>query len=241
MARARLLELFPAGFEEVDAGGQTELAVYADAASGERLRETFAVAVEERPVARDWEEAWKGFHRPVRVGPLWVGPPWEMPDRDALAVVVDPGRAFGTGAHPTTRLCLEFLVDVAPTILVDLGCGSGVLAIAAAKLGFAPVAALDADEAAVRTARANAAANDVHLHVVLGDVATAPLPEADVALANIALADVERAAPLLRSRVLIASGYLETDGPSLPGWRRVERRTLGGWAADRFVRGKPPA
>ena len=223
----------------MDAGGETELAVYADAASCERLRETFAF-VEARPVAGDWEEAWKRFHHPVRVGPLWVGPPWEVPDGDALAVVVDPGRAFGTGAHATTRLCLELLLEVTPTSLVDLGCGSGVLAIAAAKLGFAPVAALDADEAAVRAARVNAAANDVRLDVVLGDVATAPLPEVEVALANIALAEVERAAPRLASRVLVASGYLVSDCPSLPGWRRVDRRTLGGWAADRFVRGRPP-
>src|SRR5581483_8593025 len=96
-------------------------------------------------VADDWADRWRAFHRGVRLGPLWVGPPWEAAPAGALPVVIDPGRAFGTGAHPTTRLCLELLLEQPPGALVDVGCGSGVLAIAAAKLGHGPVVALDVD------------------------------------------------------------------------------------------------
>ena len=86
------------------------------------------------------------------MGPLWIGPPWESAPADALAVVIDPGRAFGTGAHATTRLCLELLLDAPRGSVLDVGCGSGVLAIAAARLGFGPVAAVDVDEIAVDAA-----------------------------------------------------------------------------------------
>ena len=90
-----------------------------------------------------WEDRWREFHHPVRIGPLWVGPPWETPPPDAIPVVIDPGQAFGTGAHPTTRLCLELLLDQPRGSVLDVGCGSGVIAIAAAKLGFGPVLAVD--------------------------------------------------------------------------------------------------
>ena len=137
-ARARLLELHPEGFEEANG----ELAVYTDPEGEARLREVFS-EVSTRPVEPGWEERWREFHRPVWIGPLWVGSPWEELPASAIAVVVDPGRAFGTGSHPTTRLCLDFLVSLEPGSLVDVGCGSGVLSIAAAKLGFAPVTAID--------------------------------------------------------------------------------------------------
>ena len=98
------------------------------------------------------------------------------PPPDALAVVIDPGRAFGTGAHATTRLALELLQDVEPTSLLDVGCGSGVLSVAAAKLGFAPVTAVDIDDVALETTRANAAANGVaarHRRPSCGDLPAA--------------------------------------------------------------------
>src|SRR5206468_8894660 len=85
-------------------------------------------------VEAGWEDRWREFHRPVRVGPLWIGPPWESAPADANAVVIDPGRAFGTGAHPTTRLCLELLLEAPRGRVLDVGCGSGVLAISAARL-----------------------------------------------------------------------------------------------------------
>ena len=119
------------------------------------------VEVTSSEVADDWRERWRSYHRPAVVRErLTVRPPWEPPGTTPLDVVIDPGQAFGTGAHATTRLCLELLLEVGPPgSLLDLGCGSGVLAIAAARLGFAPVVAVDNDPAAVAAANANAALN----------------------------------------------------------------------------------
>lgn len=226
---ARLLELHPEGFEE----GEGELAVYTDAAGEERLRAAFA-DVSTRPVEPGWEERWREFHRPVWIGPLWVGPPWEKPPADVVAVVVDPGRAFGTGSHPTTRLCLELLLEFAPGSLLDVGCGSGVLSVAAAKLGFGPVIAIDRDSAAVEAARRNAAANDVTIEVRRGDVLEAELPPSDLVLANIDLASVEAVAPRLEAGALVTAGYFHSRMPQVPGFAHRERRIDGGWAADLF-------
>ena len=123
------------------------------------------VAVRGDPVPDDWAERWRAFHEPVLVGErIWVRPPWSEPRPGAIDLVVDPGQAFGTGSHPTTRLSLELLLELEPEgSLADLGCGSGVLAIAAAKLGFGPVSAIDHDPAALEATRANAAANGVAL------------------------------------------------------------------------------
>ena len=230
-----MIELFPEGFEEVPVSGGVELAAYTRAGGEERLWQVFGPGAATN-VESGWSEAWKAFHRPVRIGPLWIGPPWESPPPDALAVVVDPGQAFGTGAHPTTQLCVEFLVDHAPVGLADLGCGSGILAIAAAKLGYSPVTGLDLDEAAVEAARANVEANGVAVDVRLLDVLAAPLPRADLVLANIAREPVEQVAGRLPAGELVASGYLVSDEPTLEGWTLVERRELQGWAADRFER-----
>src|SRR5262249_53822230 len=155
-----------------------------------------------------------------------VGPPWEQTPRDAFAVVVDPGRAFGTGAHPTTRLCLELLLEQPPGGVLDLGCGSGVLAIAAAKLGHAPVTAIGPDESAGAATSTNAAANGVTLDVLSADVLTDALPRAELALANIALTAVEALGERLTSARLITSGYLASDRPELTGFEPVERREL---------------
>ena len=190
-ARAVMLELFPGGFEEVDRGGPTELVAYTDAGGEERLWQAFGGAAG-ADVDAGWEDRWRDFHRPVRIGPLWVGPPWETAPARAIPVVIDPGRAFGTGSHATTRLCLELLLELERGSLLDIGCGSGVLAIAAAKLGFDPVAGIDSEVPAVDATLTNAAANDVIVSATRVDALTAPLPAADVAVANIALATVER-------------------------------------------------
>ena len=202
----------------------------------EELDGAYAVYAEEPPlgfdvvevdeVAEGWEDGWRAFHHGVRVGSLWVGPPWEDPPMDAIAVVIDPGRAFGTGAHATTRLCLELLQEVAPTSLLDVGCGSGVLSVAATKLGFEPVSAVDLDEVAVETTVANAAANDVSV-----EVGTALRP-ATLAVMNIALDVVEQMLPELPVERAITSGYLERDVPRAEGWQPLERRVRDGWAAD---------
>jgi ribosomal protein L11 methyltransferase len=161
-----------------------------------------------------------------------VGPPWLEPPGDAAAIVIDPGRAFGTGAHATTRLCLELLLEQPQRSVLDVGCGSGVLAIAAARLGHAPVTAIDMDESAVAATAANARANDVAVDARRLDALAGELPHAELALANIALAAVEALGGPLASRSVITSGYLVSDEPSLAGFRRVERRELDGWAAD---------
>jgi ribosomal protein L11 methyltransferase len=187
-------------------------------------------------VEAGWGEAWKRFHRPVRIGRLWVGPPWEEPGAGLVSVVVDPGLAFGTGAHPTTQLCLRFILEHEPVSLLDLGCGSGVLSIAAAKLDYGPVTALDLDEAAVAATRANAEANGVALEVRFSDVLTDALPEAELVLANIASEPLRKVAGRIAATELVASGYLVSEEPHLDGWKLEERKELQGWAADRFAR-----
>ena len=150
--------------------------------------------------------------------------------------MIDPGRAFGTGAHPTTRLCVELLAAAPRGSLLDVGCGSGVLAIAAARLGYRPLTAVDDDPVAVEVTRANALANGVELEAALVDATAGPLPEAHLAVANILLGAVEAVLPHLRTRFAITSGYLAGERPGAPGWAWVEGRELDGWAADLFAR-----
>jgi ribosomal protein L11 methyltransferase len=228
-----MLELFPEGFEEVDGADGIELIAYTDSGGEERLWHSFG-GVRGEDVAADWRDRWKSFHHPVRLGPLWVGPPWHDAPADATAIVIDPGRAFGTGAHPTTQLCIELLLELEPGSVVDVGCGSGVLAIVAAKLGFAPVVALDTDANAVEATRLNAMANSVAVDVRLADALTDSPPAGEVALANITRPAVTTLAPRLRSRRLVASGYLVTDEPPLPAFTHVRRVTRDGWAADLY-------
>jgi ribosomal protein L11 methyltransferase len=153
-----------------------------------------------------------------------------------ITVVVDPGRAFGTGSHPSTRLVLGFLVELERGSLVDIGCGSGVLSVAAAKLGFQPVVALDREQAAIETAERNAHSNGVTVDVRLLDVLAEDVPPADLGLANIDLSSVEGLAPRLEVAQLVTAGYFHSRMPELPGYTHRERRIDGGWAADLFER-----
>jgi ribosomal protein L11 methyltransferase len=228
-----MLELFPEGFEERETVDGLEVAAYTDAGGEERLWAAFG-AVSASAVAADWETRWRAFHRPVEVGPLWVGPPWEERPAEGVVVVIDPGRAFGTGGHPTTRLCLELLLALERGSLVDVGCGSGILAIAAARLGFDPVIALDHDAAAVDATERNAKANGAKLDLRCTDALTDDLPHADCTVANVSASFVREIAARLQTRDLIASGYLEPEPPELPGFRHRERRAADGWAADLF-------
>jgi ribosomal protein L11 methyltransferase len=228
-----MLEIFPGGFEEVDRSDGVELVAYTDAAGEERLWHAFG-GVRGEDVAADWRDRWREFHKPVRIGPLWIGPPWHEAPPDATAVVIDPGRAFGTGAHPTTQLCIELVLEQAPSSVVDLGCGSGVLAIAAAKLGFRPVLALDDDPNAISATRSNAAANGVQVDTRRLDVFAEDLPETGLALANITRAALGGLAPRLRSRRLVSSGYLPTDPAECAPLRHLRRVTRDGWAADLY-------
>jgi ribosomal protein L11 methyltransferase len=230
-----MLELFPEGFEELDHPDGLELVAYTDDAGEERLWAAFGeVTADDVPV--DWEERWREFHRPVRVGKLWIGPPWETPPANAEAIFVDPGRAFGTGGHATTRLCLLLLADLERGSLLDVGCGSGVLAIAAARLGFEPVVALDHDPFALQATRRNAAANNATIELRLADALADPLPSAEVTVANISAEAAEQIAPLLDGAIVVTSGYLEQDAPTPTGFRHERRVVEGGWAADVFRR-----
>jgi ribosomal protein L11 methyltransferase len=228
-----MLELFPEGFEEVDRGDGVELIAYTDAAGEERLWHAFGGARGE-DVAADWRERWKQFHRPVRIGRLWIGASWHRPPADAVAVVIDPGRAFGTGGHPTTQLCIELLCEQEPSSIVDLGCGSGVLAIVAAKLGFEPVVALDTDESAVVATIRNAATNGVTVDARRADVLSDELPQTDAAVANITYHALQAIGPRLRCRHLVSSGYLPSDPPECSPFRHVRRVARDGWAADLY-------
>ncbi len=177
---AELLELAPSGVEEVDLGAVVEYAVYGSPGELPALPDCKAAAggalveISTREVAEDWAQRWRAFHKPVVLGDaLTVRPPWEPPGDTAIEIVIDPGQAFGTGAHATTRLCLELMLSrPAGGAFLDLGCGSGVLGIAAARLGFSPVLALDNDPASVQATRANAQVNGVALDVRRFDLRT---------------------------------------------------------------------
>jgi ribosomal protein L11 methyltransferase len=230
-----MLELFPEGFEERDADDGVELAAYTDAGGEERLWAAFGTVASEA-FPQDWENRWRAFHRPVRVGPLWIGPPWEPVPDSVDAVVIDPGRAFGTGGHPTTRLSLQLLLELERGSLLDVGCGSGVLAIAASRLGFAPVTGIDHDEAALEAAARNAKANGVSLDLRETDALVEALPATDVVVANVSSGFVATLAPRVRTRALIVSGYFESEQPEAPGYRAGRRVVDHGWAADLLLR-----
>lgn len=214
-----LLHIFPDGVEELDGA----FAVYAD----EPPVGFDVVQVDD--VADGWEDEWKSFHHGVHIGRFWVGPPWET-------IVIDPGRAFGTGAHATTRLTLELLQRLEPASLLDIGCGSGVLSIAAAKLGFEPVYGVDLDDAAIESTLANAQVNGVVVRAQRADALADELPRTEVALANVQLEVVERLLPRLECVRVVTSGYLDRDRPNVAGWVASDRAEADGWAADLFER-----
>jgi ribosomal protein L11 methyltransferase len=225
-----MLELFPEGFEEVDRPQGTELAAYTDSAGEERMWAFFSGA-RAADVDGGWEDKWRAFHRPVQVGKLWVGPPWEEAPAGVPAVVIDPGRAFGTGSHPTTRLCLAALQELEPRPLLDVGCGSGVLSIAAARLGFGPVTAVDVEGSSIEATRANAEANGISVDVRLV-AADERLPPARLAVANISLESIEALPPRVDAQTLVASGYFASAEPRLAGYAHTGRTVLDGWACD---------
>ena len=273
---AELLELVPGGVEEVEIGQETiEYAVYGAPGELPELPDLNAavgdtpVEVSSTEVADDWSERWKRFHRPILIEPprgspvpaLHVRPPWESPsDREGTEeIVIDPGQAFGTGAHATTRLCLELILELAaledrPGPLLDVGTGSGVLAIVAARLGFAPVLGLDHERESVAAAEENARVNGVEIEVRRFDLRKQALPwlerDADsdpadglagslVVVANLLrplLLDLARGMPRVPAH-LLAGGLLkdqadevvEAFGEGL-GMRERERRERGEWA-----------
>ena len=203
---------------------------------------------------RDWAEAWREHFRPLSVGRrLLVAPPWDVPRAsDRVVIIIEPGRAFGTGHHGTTAGCLALLERVveraSPDTAIDLGCGSGILAIAAARLGVATILAVDDDPDAVAVATANVRVNDVAGRVTcrLGDAAVVDAPPAPLVLANLLTAAhlrltacyrrrlrgdgtlllggiLDHEADLLRRR-LSADGLTTVDALSIEGWTTLECR-----------------
>ena len=231
---AELIALVPAGFEERDVDGGVEYVLYGAAGELPDIGEVQAAAAARSSTSRrvlpdDWGENWRSFHKPIQIGPLRVRPPWEPP-RGALDVVIDPGQAFGTGSHATTRLTLELLTTLEPDgALADWGCGSGVLAIAAAKLGWSPVLACDIERESVEAARENAAVNGVTVEVSRCDVRHGG-PPAPTVLAN-----------LVRPLLLEVAANL-TRGPGAPDHlrRRAPRGRRGRRGLRRPARGRAP-
>lgn len=176
--------------------------------------------VSTRPLAeKDWARAWKAFFRPTRVGRrLVVVPEWERyrPEGDQIPIIIDPGMAFGTGTHPTTGMCLSLLEEHlrGGETVIDLGTGSGILAIAAARLGAARVVALDIDPVAVEIARRNVARNGVENIVEVRPSGRGAFAfGADLVVANITASAISRASPrvaaaLRRGGHFIASGIV---------------------------------
>lgn len=246
---AELTVLAPNGVEEERGPDYVEYAIYGGEGELPELGNLDAaigggrVEVSSAEIPDDWADRWRDFHKPLLVADrLWLRPSWEPPREGAVDVVVDPGQAFGTGAHPTTRLCLEYLCELEPGgELVDLGTGSGVLAIAAAKLGWSPIRAYDHEPAAIEAARANAAANNVDLSLKRANLRE-QLPElAPTVVANMTAPILLAVAELMRGpgtpETVVCSGLLpgEVDGVAaafgVVGLSEKNRRQDDDWAA----------
>ena len=245
---AELVELAPAGVEQVDGDGFVEFAVYGapgelpELPLGEARVGGVSVSVSGQEVPDDWAERWKRFHVPVLVGgQLYVRAPWEEPAvrPGVTEIVIDPGQAFGTGSHPTTRMCLELMLELEPRgSFADLGCGSGVLAIAAAKLGFEPVEAFDSDALALEATRANAEENGVVLdRVERANLRAETPPAAEVVAANLTRPLLLRLADRVEEppSALIVSGLLDGEadevGTAFAPLRERSRIRQRGWCA----------
>jgi ribosomal protein L11 methyltransferase len=243
---AALLELAPGGVEQVDGDGYVEYAVYGAPGElpslhvGDATVAGIPVVVSGSEVPDDWDRRWKQFHHPVLIGErVRVRAPWQDARSDAIDVVIDPGQAFGTGTHPTTRLSLELMLELEPAgSLADLGCGSGVLAIAASKLGFRPVSAFDYDRAAIAATESNAHANGTALDRIEHlDLCTEQTPAARVLVANLLRPLLLRMSEHVTEppRALIASGLLDDEADEVAAafapLAERKRRSLGGWTA----------
>lgn len=246
-----MLDLAPNGVEEERGPDFAEFAIYGAPGEVPDLGEIEAVTggggrveVTTTEVPDDWADRWTDFHRPVVIADrLRVRPSWFDPSEGQIDVVVDPGMAFGTGAHSTTRLCLEMLVGLsdrgeASGPLSDWGTGSGVLAIAAAKLGWSPVYASDREPASLDAVAENASANRVEIALERSDVREQPPRISETVVANLTAPLLEICAASIEDppKVLICSGMLHREVDSVSkaftasGLKEVERRQEGEWS-----------
>jgi ribosomal protein L11 methyltransferase len=251
---AELTVLAPNGVEEERGPGYVEYAIYGGEGELPELGEIDAVVggrrieVSSTEIPDDWADRWRDFHKPLLVGGrLWLRPSWEAAREGAIDLIVDPGQAFGTGAHPTTRLCLEYLLELADGgeadgPLTDLGAGSGVLAIAAAKLGWSPVTGYDHEAAAIEASASNASVNGVVVVFHRTNLRES-LPElAPTCVANMtspilkAIAGHLNGIPAL-PEILVLSGILPSELNEVAeafvpcGYHEQDRRQMGDWAA----------
>jgi ribosomal protein L11 methyltransferase len=251
---AELLELAPGGVEEESGPEWVEYAIYGPPGEVPSVPDLEAAAadglveISSTEIPDDWADRWRDFHRPVEIagGRIVVRPSWEdaLPAEAAAEVVVDPGQAFGTGAHATTTLCLELLLDLADRgaaagPLADLGTGSGVLAIAAAKLGWKPVRGCDSEPAALEAAAENAGANGVEIELERINLRAEPAPAAPTVVANLTAPLLEAVAARIEPppRNMVCSGLLVTEIDRVTaalagaGIETSETRQRGDWAA----------
>jgi ribosomal protein L11 methyltransferase len=229
---AELLELVPGGVEEERGETYVEYAIYGppgelpelpdlEAAAGDGL-----VEIETTEIPDDWADRWRDFHEPVLVGGgrMIVRPSWEAASAvDAeIDIVIDPGRAFGTGAHATTRGCLELLLELADRgeargALADWGAGSGVLSIAAARLGWDPVEGVDHEVPAIEAARENAKANGTSVSFRRLNLREEVPPHAPIVVANLTaplllpLAERMADGSIPTPATMVVSGLLQTE------------------------------
>jgi ribosomal protein L11 methyltransferase len=264
---AELVQLAPGGVEEESAPGWVEYAIYgaegelpdvgdvvravADPVGPGRGAEEPTggelVEVRSEQIPDDWADRWRDFHEPTSIAgdSVVIRPSWsDDAPGEAVDVVIDPGQAFGTGAHPTTRMCVELLVEVAENgraagPLVDLGTGSAVLAIVAAKLGFAPVTGVDLELPALEAARENAAANEVEIEFGRLNLREEAPPAAATVVANLTapiLRDLAVRLPVECER-LVCSGLLVREAGQVEaafaqaGLERRNRLDTGDWSA----------
>ena len=268
---AELVELVPGGVEEERGEDYVEYAIYGppgelpalpdiEVAAGDGL-----VEIETTEIPDDWADRWRDFHEPVWVGErLVVRPSWEDGETGTaeVEIVIDPGQAFGTGAHATTSMSLELLLELADELgpaapgwaVSDLGTGSGVLAIAAARLGFGPVAGCDHEHAAIEAATANAKLNRAEASFSRLNLREQDPPAAPLWLANLTTPLLEVVAARLadrdeaeRPRVLILSGLLATEAERVRaafeplGYVPAAERSRGEWAAMRLAAATSPS
>jgi ribosomal protein L11 methyltransferase len=205
---------------------------------------------------QNWMEAWKQHYKPILIGErLAIVPAWmESPDPNRIAIKIDPGMAFGTGTHPTTQLCLELMekefITRHPSLVIDVGCGSGILSIAALKLGAKPALGVDIDADSIVNARENANTNHIGDELILsvGSVreilegkfaySKAPLVVANIlAPVIIRLFDVGLAGLIEENGAIILSGILQEQAQSVieaaraKGLQLNERKQMGDWIA----------
>lgn len=262
-----LMAFAPGGLEEVDLGDSIQYVLYGAPGELPEIGDVTAVAGEalvDVSTSEVPEIDWHSFHVPIDVGDarpaarvagssrpagsdspvLRIRPPWHPPLPGALDVLIEPGQGFGTGSHATTRLSLELLVELAPEgPLADWGCGSGILAIAAAKLGWGPVLACDIEPESVAETIDSARVNGVELEVTRCDVRQGG-PAAPTVLANLVrplLLQVAEHMTEVPDRMIISGlEHFEVDEVLLAFTRRNlierDRREGGGWAAIELIK-----